>query len=154
MQTVIARVERGESISYQSYTLIQTTVCVWLGVWPFLCNCFAVFAYRHCTLYSLLRAMNAAHHTGSSYLQGALQWPDRDPSQCTIVTVMTTQRMIFPMIFNIVSLEVSPGLAPPTTLHPVSPLPGIITIRAHLTSLSKSWPHTSSPVFRYISLLL
>ena len=28
MQTVIARVERGESISYQSYTLIQTTLCV------------------------------------------------------------------------------------------------------------------------------
>ena len=45
MQSVIARVESVLYISYQSYTLIQTTLGVWLGwVWPFLCNYFAVFA--------------------------------------------------------------------------------------------------------------
>ena len=130
MQSVIARVESVLYISYQSYTLIQTTLGVWLGwVWPFLCNYFAVFADTDIVF--IIAAMNAPQWSPPGVCMD--QWPAIKPSDTsdqraglTWHTGIIMLLMTGLMIFNIASLEVSPHQP-----HPSLYL-GIITITAHL----------------------
>ena len=125
MQSVIARVESVLYISYQSYTLIQTTLGVWLGwVWPFLCNYFAVFAYRHCR--------HCIHYCGNECPSWASSWfawtsgrnkairPSDQTGLTLLHTDIITRLMTGLMIFNIASLEVSPH-QPHPSLYPELP---------------------------------